>query len=110
MSPGDAVWLEDPGYPGLRGPLTAAGAKLVPLPVDDEGIDLSMAPGSRPRLIVVSPSHHYPLGMTMSLPRRLQLLEHARPTAWVFEDDYDSEWRYRGRPLAALQGIDNEGG
>jgi len=111
LSPGDAVWLEDPGYPGLRGPLLAAGAKLVPLPVDDEGIDVSMAPrGSRPRLIVVSPSQHYPLGMTMSLARRLQLLERARlADAWVVEDDYDSEWRYRGRPLAALQGLDGDG-
>jgi GntR family transcriptional regulator/MocR family aminotransferase len=111
LSSGDPVWLEDPGYPGLRGPLTAAGAKLVPIPVDDEGIDITMAPrGSRPRLIVVSPSHHYPLGMTMSLPRRLQLLERARQSdAWVLEDDYDSEWRYRGRPLAALQGLDADG-
>ena len=111
LSPGDAVWLEDPGYPGLRGPLAAAGAKLVPVPVDDEGIDITMAPrGSRPRLIVVSPSHHYPLGMTMSLPRRLQLLERARQSdAWILEDDYDSEWRYRGRPLAALQGLDADG-
>jgi GntR family transcriptional regulator/MocR family aminotransferase len=111
LSPGDAVWLEDPGYPGLRGPLLSAGGQLVPLPVDDEGIDVSMAPrGSRPRLVVVSPSHHYPLGITMSLARRLQLLERARQAdAWVIEDDYDSEWRYRGRPLAALQGLDGDG-
>lgn len=111
LTAGDTVWLEDPGYPGLRGPLAVAGAQLVPLPVDDEGIDISMAPaGSRPRFIAVSPSHQYPLGMTMSLPRRLQLLERARQSdAWVFEDDYDSEWRYRGRPLAALQGLDSDG-
>ncbi len=111
LSPGESVWLEDPGYPGLRGPLAAAGAKLVPLPVDAEGIDLLAAPrGSRPRLIAVSPSHQYPLGMTMSLARRLQLLERARQAdAWIFEDDYDSEWRYRGRPLAALQGVDTDG-
>jgi GntR family transcriptional regulator / MocR family aminotransferase len=111
LTAGDQVWLEDPGYPGLRGPLAAAGARLVPLPVDGEGIDLSQAPrAGRPRLIAVTPSHQYPLGMTMSLGRRLQLLERARQAdAWIFEDDYDSEWRYRGRPLAALQGLDSDG-
>ncbi len=111
LSSGDSVWLEDPGYPGLRGPLAAAGARLVALPVDGEGIDLSKAPpAGRPRLIAVTPSHQYPLGMTMSLPRRLQLLDRARQAdAWIFEDDYDSEWRYRGRPLAALQGLDTDG-
>ena len=111
LTAGDSVWLEDPGYPGLRGPLAAAGARLVPLPVDAEGIDLSQAPrAGHPRLIAVTPSHQYPLGMTMSLPRRLQLLERARQAdAWIFEDDYDSEWRYRGRPLAALQGLDTDG-
>jgi len=111
LGKGDAVWLEDPGYPGLRGPLAAADARLVALPVDGEGIDLSRAGRSpRPRLIAVTPSHQYPLGMTMSLARRLQLLDRARQAdAWIFEDDYDSEWRYRGRPLAALQGLDSDG-
>ncbi len=111
LSPGDAVWLEDPGYPGLRGPLAAAGARLVGVPVDEEGIDLSRAAQApRPRFISVTPSHQYPLGMTMSLGRRLQLLDRARQAdAWIFEDDYDSEWRYRGRPLAALQGLDTDG-
>jgi GntR family transcriptional regulator/MocR family aminotransferase len=111
LADGAAVWLEDPGYLGLRGPLAASGARLVPLPVDAEGIDLSRAPRApQPRLIAVTPSHQYPLGMTMSLGRRLQLLERARQAdAWIFEDDYDSEWRYRGRPLAALQGLDTDG-
>ena len=111
LGKGDAVWLEDPGYPGLRGPLAAAGARLVALSVDGEGIDLSRAGRApRPRLIAVTPSHQYPLGMTMSLARRLQLLDRARQAdAWIFEDDYDSEWRYRGRPLAALQGLDSDG-
>jgi GntR family transcriptional regulator/MocR family aminotransferase len=111
LAPGDAVWLEDPGYLGLRGPLAASGARLVPVPVDGEGIDLSgTTRAPRPRLISVTPSHQYPLGMTMSLGRRLQLLDCARQAdAWIFEDDYDSEWRYRGRPLAALQGLDTDG-
>jgi GntR family transcriptional regulator / MocR family aminotransferase len=111
LEPGDAVWLEDPGYPGLRGPLIAAGARIVPMPVDREG--LAFAKGGRvppARLICVTPSHQFPLGMTMSLARRLALLERARrDNAWIFEDDYDSEWRYRGRPLAALQGLDVDG-
>jgi GntR family transcriptional regulator / MocR family aminotransferase len=111
IEPGETAWLEDPGYLGLRGPLAAAGAKLVPVPVDAEGLDLASAPRHpNPRFISVTPSHQYPLGMTMSLPRRLQLLERARQAdAWIFEDDYDSEWRYRGRPLAALQGLDPDG-
>jgi GntR family transcriptional regulator/MocR family aminotransferase len=111
LEAGDAAWVEDPGFPGLRGPLIAAGAKLVPVPVDAEGLDLARAAkAARPRLICVTPSHQFPLGMTMSLARRLMLLERARAeNAWIFEDDYDSEWRYRGRPLAALQGLDEDG-
>jgi GntR family transcriptional regulator / MocR family aminotransferase len=111
LEPGEAAWLENPGFPGLRGPLIAAGAKLVPLPVDAEGLDLARAGTSpAPRLVCVTPSHQFPLGMTMSLARRLALLERARAdNAWIFEDDYDSEWRYRGRPLAALQGLDADG-
>jgi GntR family transcriptional regulator/MocR family aminotransferase len=110
LEPGEAAWLENPGFPGLRGPLIAAGAKLVPVPVDGEGLDLAKAGRAPPRLICVTPSHQFPLGMTMSLARRLALLERARAdNAWIFEDDYDSEWRYRGRPLAALQGLDGDG-
>jgi GntR family transcriptional regulator/MocR family aminotransferase len=112
LDPGDLVWLENPGYPGLRGPLVAAGAKLVPLEVDDEG--LVLPEGGRgtppPKLVCVAPSHQYPLGMTMSVARRLALLDYARRVnAWIFEDDYDSEWRYAGRPLAAMQGLDRDG-
>jgi len=112
LDPGDAVWLENPGYPGLRGPLTAAGAKLVPVEVDAEGLSLRAGcrAAPRPKLVCIAPSHQYPLGMTMSLARRLALLEHARRVnAWIFEDDYDSEWRYTGRPLAAMQGLDRDG-
>ena len=110
---GDAVWMEEPGYRGVRATLAAAGCRAVPVPVDGEG--LSVTSGARlalrPRLICISPSHQYPLGITMSLARRLELLAYARRVrAWVLEDDYDSEFRYSGRPLAALQGLDDGGG
>jgi GntR family transcriptional regulator / MocR family aminotransferase len=112
LDAGDAAWIEDPGYLGARGALLGAGAQLVPVPVDDEGVDVAagVARHAEARLIYVSPSHQYPYGVTMSLPRRLALLEWAsRAGAWVLEDDYDSEYRYAGRPLAALQGLDREG-
>jgi GntR family transcriptional regulator/MocR family aminotransferase len=112
IDPGDPVWMEEPGYPPTGAVLRAAGARVVPVPVDDEG--LSVVAGQRaepaPRLICVSPSHQYPLGVTMSLGRRLELLECARAIdGVVIEDDYDSEYRYAGRPLAALQGLDDDG-
>lgn len=112
LDPGDTAWIEDPGYPGARGALIAAGIRLVPVPVDAEGLDVRhgarRAPGAR--LVYVTPSHQYPLGVTMSLHRRLELLEWAsRSGAWILEDDYDSEYRYAGRPLAALQGLDPTG-
>ncbi|MDW8123424.1 MAG: PLP-dependent aminotransferase family protein [Geminicoccaceae bacterium] len=112
LDPGDRVWIEDPGYAGLEGALLAAGAELVPVPVDEEG--LSVVEGRRrapsARMACVAPSHQFPLGVTMSLRRRLELLEWARTAdAFVLEDDYDSEYRYTGRPLAALQGLDADG-
>jgi GntR family transcriptional regulator/MocR family aminotransferase len=112
VDPGDQVWIEDPGYLGARAALSGAGARLVPVPVDEEGLDVSAgaARAPRARLVYVSPSHQYPLGVTMSLARRLQLLEWAeRAGAWILEDDYDSEYRYAGRPLAAMQGLDRGG-
>ncbi len=112
LDPGDAAWVEDPGYAGARGALTGAGARLVPVPVDEEGLRVSagMARCADARLAHVSPSHQYPLGATMSLPRRLELLAWAsRAGSWVIEDDYDSEFRYTGRPVEALQGLDAEG-
>jgi GntR family transcriptional regulator / MocR family aminotransferase len=108
---GDKVWLEDPGYIGARGALQSAGAEVLPVPVDREGLNVAEAVARCPsaRLVYITPSHQYPLGVTMSLPRRLALLEWAHSSgAWVLEDDYDSEYRYTGRPLPALQGLDTE--
>ena len=112
LDPGEAAWLEEPGYPGARAAFTAAGARLVHVPVDEDGLDVTAGAAleSNVRLIYVTPSHQFPLGMTMSLPRRLALLDWAgRAGAWVVEDDFDSEYRYEGRPLASLQGLDNDG-
>jgi len=112
LDPGDPVWVEEPGYPGLIGALAAAGAEVAPVPVDQEGIAVASgrALAPRARMACVSPSHQFPLGVTMSLARRLALLEWAREAdAFVLEDDYDSEYRYTGRPLAALQGLDADG-
>jgi GntR family transcriptional regulator/MocR family aminotransferase len=112
LDPGDAVWVEDPGYTGARGALSGSGARLVPVPVDGEGLVVAAGIRREPgaRLACVTPSHQYPLGVTMSLARRLELLGWAgRSGAWVIEDDYDSEYRYTGRPLEALQGLDAEG-
>ena len=92
--------------------MLAASARLVPVPVDDEGLDVAAGARLAPqaRLVYTSPSHQLPLGVTMSLARRLALLDWAtRAGAWVLEDDYDSEYRYGGRPLAAMQGIDATG-
>ena len=105
---GDAVaWVEDPGYPTAKTLLSAAGARLLPVPCDEEGVDVSRAPTQAPQLIYVTPSHQYPMGYAMSLQRRIALLAAARRhNAIVLEDDYDSEFRYGSRPIAALQGID----
>ena len=108
----DAAWIEDPCYPGTRGALHSVGAKILSVPVDDEGFNLSAAlkRNKNARLAFVTPSHQFPLGITMSLSRRLALLEWAsQAQAWIVEDDYDSEYRYAGRPLASLQGLDKEG-
>jgi GntR family transcriptional regulator/MocR family aminotransferase len=108
---GEAAWLEDPGYFGARETLTAAGAHIVAVPVDSEGMDAAAGEALAPdaRLAYVSPSHQFPLGVTMSMSRRLALLDWAaRADAWIVEDDYDGEFRYVGRPLASLQGLDAE--
>ena len=109
LDPGDTALLEDPGYPGARVALLAAGASLLRLPVDAEGANIHAIPVSsrKAKVAFVTPSHHFPLGVTMSIARRLALLEWAERTgAWILEDDYDSEYRYRGKPLPSLQGLD----
>lgn len=111
VDPGDPVWIENPGYLGARGALTAAGARLVPMAVDEEGLDVAAAEErcADAKLAYVTPSRQFPLGHTMSLARRLALIEWAgRRNAWILEDDYESEYRYTGRPLAALQGLDRK--
>jgi len=110
LDSGDVVLVEDPGYLGARFAFRAAGACVIPLPVDDEGADINDVRHNRRRirLAFVTPSHQYPLGVTMTLQRRLALLEWARQQdAFILEDDYDSDYRYRARPLPSLQGLDN---
>ena len=112
LDPGDRAWMEDPGYPGARSALQAAGARIVPVPVDADGLDVShgIRRGRDARLAYVTPSHQYPLGVPMSLPRRLALLRWAHAArAWVIEDDYDSEFRYGARPIPCLHGLDSDG-
>lgn len=109
LDPGSRVWVEEPGYGGARDALAMAGARLVPVPVDDEGLDVAagIALCPRARAAYVTPSHQYPLGATLSASRRLQLLDWAeRSGAFLIEDDYDSEYRYDSPPVAALQGLD----
>ncbi|AVO45320.1 PLP-dependent aminotransferase family protein [Phreatobacter cathodiphilus] len=112
LDPGDPVWIEDPGYGATREALAAAGAALVPVPVDEAGLDVAagMAAAGGARAAYITPSHQYPTGAVMSMARRLDLLAWAAQTgAWIIEDDYDSEFRYAGRPLASLQGLDRNG-
>lgn len=110
VNPGDRVCMENPGYPGAAMVFEAFGAKVSFAALDEGGISLRHLPSRGVRLVCVTPGHQFPLGMTMSLPRRLQLLEWARKSgALIFEDDYDSEFRYSGRPIPALQGLDSSG-
>jgi GntR family transcriptional regulator/MocR family aminotransferase len=112
LDPGDAAWIEEPGYAGARGALTAAGARIVPVPVDEDGLDVGagIRRARDARLAYVTPSHQFPLGVVMSLRRRLALLNWASAAeAWVVEDDYDSEFRYGARPVPCLHGMDLDG-
>jgi GntR family transcriptional regulator/MocR family aminotransferase len=109
LKPGDPVWVEDPCYPGIRTLLRAHGAKVIAVPVDAGGMrpDRQRA---KPRLIYLTPSHQYPTGTMLSLPRRLELLDIARRHgAAIIEDDYDSEFQIDGQPIASLQGLDRSG-
>lgn len=105
---GDVAWVEEPGYGGAQACFFAAGLNLVPVPVDMEGIHPGALPAETPvpRLIHATPSHQYPSGVTMTMARRLELLDTAeRHGAWIVEDDYDSEFRYTTPPVASLQGL-----
>lgn len=109
LDPGDTVAIEDPGYMGARDALAGIGAKLMPVAVDEQGFDPAAiaASGKTPKLVMLTPSHQFPLGMTLPLARRLALLSEARERRfWIVEDDYDCEFRYGSPPLQALQGLD----
>jgi len=108
---GEVAWIEDPGFYQARRTFGFAGANVVPRPVDQEGITIARPSKKRsPKIIYVTPSHQFPLGMTMSLARRTALIDFARACdAYIFEDDHNSEFRYTGPPLPCLQGLDNVG-
>jgi GntR family transcriptional regulator / MocR family aminotransferase len=109
LDPGDRVWMEEPGYRFAQGVFACSGCVVVPVRVDGEGLNVTA--GSKKcggaRAVLVTPSHQYPLGVTMSAARRLQLLDWAESNgSWIIEDDYDSEYRYEGLPVTSLQGLD----
>jgi GntR family transcriptional regulator / MocR family aminotransferase len=110
VNPGEAAWIEDPGFHQARRGFVFAGATVVPRPVDREGIVITRSSKEPPKIIFVTPSHQFPLGVTMSLERRTALLDFARERdAFIFEDDYNSEFRFTGPALPCLQGLDNSG-
>src|SRR6266702_1137494 len=111
VNPGEVAWIEEPGFYQARRAFGFAGATVVPRPVDREGIMIARPSKERsPKIIYVTPSHQFPLGMTMSLARRTALIDFARRCdAYIFEDDHNSEFRYTGPPLPCLQGLDNAG-
>ncbi len=111
LDPKDRVCLEEPGYPSARHAFMMAGAQLVPIPVDQDGLNVEemIRRGRGARAVYVTPSHQYPTGMTTSASRRLLLLNWAaRSGAWIIEDDYDSEYRFGSRPISSLQGLDTD--
>ncbi len=112
LEPGDEAWIEDPRYSGALGALLGAGVKPIPVPLDAQGLDVRRAQqlSSQARLAYVTPSHQFPSGVVMGTSRRLELLDWAeRASAWIVEDDYDSEFRYGSKPLRTLQGMDRSG-
>lgn len=112
LQAGDLGWYEDPGYIFARQFLQRAGMRLEPVPVDEEGLNVGIGQqrAAHARFAVVTPTHQSPMGVALSLPRRLELLDWAnRHRAWIIEDDYDSEFRYHGRPLPALKSLDRDG-
>jgi GntR family transcriptional regulator/MocR family aminotransferase len=112
LDAGDSVWMEEPGYPGAHQALAMAGVRLAPVPVDREGMRVAEGIQRYPeaRAVYITPSHQFPLGTTLSAARRLALLDWAaHGGVWIIEDDYDSEFRFGGRPVPALQGLDPDG-
>lgn len=110
LKSGDEVCMEEPGYSGARDALKRSGATISPVLVDDEGINIDslINHGNKVRAVYVTPSHQYPLGISMSASRRLELIDWAQHNnSWIIEDDYDSEFRYSSRPIGSLQGMDN---
>jgi len=109
LDPGDAVWIEEPGYPGAVQAFGSVTGNLVPVPVDRDGLDVKEGIKRCPkaRAAFITPSHQFPMAMTMSAGRRMMLLDWAfRNNSWIVEDDYDSEYDFRKRPIAAVQGLD----
>jgi len=109
LNPGDRVWVENPSYRLARDVFTLNGCRMVPVPVDGEGLEVSAGIKAcrAARAVFVTPSHQFPLGVTMSASRRLQLVDWAQNSgSWILEDDYDSEFRYESQPIASLQGLD----
>ena len=112
VGPDDVVWMDDPGYRGAFEAFGATGAKIYPVRTDGHGFDIKLAAKNHPtaKVIYTTPSHQFPLGGSMSISRRLEILEWAeKHDALIIEDDYDSEFRYEGRPLASMQGLDRNG-
>jgi len=111
LNPDDVVCVEDPGFPQMAAAFEAVGASVRRVPLDDQGMTRPQSEGNTPpQMVGVTPSHQFPLGITMSLSRRIELLEWANRTdTWILEDDYNSEFRYSGEPFPALQGLDNAG-
>ena len=109
LDPGSRVWVEEPGYTLARAVIAGRGCKIVPVPVDIEGLDVlaGRRKCQHARAELVTPSHQFPMGVTMSASRRLQLLDWAESAgSWIIEDDYDSEFRYDSQPIGSLQGLD----
>jgi len=112
LDPGDAVWVEDPAYPGARAAFELTGVRIAYVPVDGEGLDVAagIRRAPRARMAYVTPPHQYPTGAALSMERRIALLDWAqRRDAWVLEDDYDGEFRYAGQPLTPLHALDQSG-
>lgn len=110
LSPGDVAWAEDPAYPGLTSVLEERGIEVRRIAVDNQGFNVASALETYPaaKAAFVTPSHQYPMGMPLSMPRRLALIEWARKSdGWIIEDDYDSELRYAGQPFPAMQGLES---